>query len=85
MLGAATIGVRPEHLRIVEGESPWAATVELIENLGAESYIHARSPVAGALVVRMPGSPTVKVGDKIFLSPAEGFIHKFDQEGKALR
>jgi multiple sugar transport system ATP-binding protein len=84
-LGAATIGVRPEHIRIVEESGIWPATVELIENLGAESHVHARSDVAGALVVRMPGLPRVNVGDKIGLSPTEGFIHRFDLEGRALR
>jgi multiple sugar transport system ATP-binding protein len=83
--GAAAIGVRPEHIRIVENGGMWSATVELIENLGAESHVHARSDVAGALVVRMPGSPGLKVGDKIGLSPIDEFVHKFDSLGRAIR
>lgn len=84
-LSAETIGVRPEHIRIVKEGGAWPATVELIENLGAESHVHARSDAVGALVVRMPGSPGVRVGDRINLSPAEGFIHRFDRDGRALR
>jgi len=84
-LGGVTIGVRPEHMRIVQGGGMWPATVELIENLGAESHIHAQSETTGALVVRMPGLPGVKVGDRIGLSPADGSIHRFDRDGQALR
>lgn len=83
--GAATIGVRPEHLRIVEGDGAWPGCVELIEHLGAETHVHVRSEAAGALVVRMAGSPTVKVGDKIGISPEVGQIHRFDNKGQALR
>ncbi|RZS79894.1 multiple sugar transport system ATP-binding protein [Phyllobacterium myrsinacearum] len=84
-LGAGTIGVRPEHIRIVQESGLWQATVEVIENLGAESHVHTRSDVAGPLVVRMSGSPGVKIGDKIGLSPADGFVHRFDRHGMALR
>ncbi|RVG74045.1 ABC transporter ATP-binding protein [Sinorhizobium meliloti] len=84
-LGAETVGIRPEHIRIVEGDAVWPGTVELIENLGAETHVHVSCDAAGPLVVRMAGSPTVKVGDKIGLSLAEGLIHRFDREGKALR
>ncbi|SDO01766.1 ABC transporter ATP-binding protein [Ensifer sp. YR511] len=83
--GAKSIGVRPEHIRIVGDGGQWPATVELIENLGAESHVHARSETAGALVVRMPGAPGVKVGDKIFLAPLEGNIHRFDGDGRVFR
>lgn len=84
-LGAFTVGVRPEHIRIVDDSGMWPATVDLIENLGAESHVHATSDVAGALVVRMPGLSRVKVGDKICLSPIEGLVHRFDREGRTLR
>ncbi|TNM60093.1 ABC transporter ATP-binding protein [Aliirhizobium smilacinae] len=84
-MGAETIGIRPEHLRIVEGEGTWQGSVELTENLGAESHVHVLCGEAGSLVVRMAGAPSVKAGDKINLSPAEGFTYRFDHEGKALR
>ncbi|ATN37297.1 sugar ABC transporter ATP-binding protein (plasmid) [Rhizobium sp. ACO-34A] len=83
-MGAAIIGVRPEHLRIVDGAGAWQGTVELTENLGAESHVHVFCGRAGSLVVRMAGAPSVKVGDTVFLSPAEGHIHRFDREGRAL-
>ena len=84
-LDAFTIGVRPEHMRIVKDGGRWPAVVELIENLGAESHVHAHSETAGPLVVRMPGLPDVKVGDKISLSPETDKVHRFDREGHALR
>ncbi|EHJ95553.1 ABC transporter ATP-binding protein [Agrobacterium tumefaciens] len=83
--GAETIGVRPEHIRIEREGGLWPAKIELIENLGAESHIHAQSDAAGSLVVRVPGLPGVEVGESITLSPALGFIHKFDHDGIAIR
>ncbi len=84
-LGAATIGVRPEHIRVNQDGGLWPATVEVIENLGAESYIHARSDAAGALVVRVSGLAGVKIGERIGLSPTDGFIYRFDDHGLAMR
>lgn len=84
-LGAETVGVRPEHLRINQEGGLWSAKIELIENLGADSYIHARSDIAGPLVVRVPGLASVKAGEMIRLSPADGHIHRFDNQGLAMR
>lgn len=84
-LGGAVIGIRPEHLRISDTQGSWRGTVELTENLGAESHVHVLCEDVGALVVRMAGAPSVKAGDTIWLSPADGHIHKFDQGGMALR
>lgn len=83
--GAQTIGVRPEHIRIEREGGLWPAQVELIENLGAESHIHAHSDVAGSLVVRVAGHPGVSVGESIMLSPALDSLHKFDHDGTAIR
>ncbi|GGA94006.1 sugar ABC transporter ATP-binding protein [Brucella endophytica] len=84
-LGAATIGIRPEHFRIVEnGTGLWQAKVEIVENLGAEAHVHVASDATGSLVVRAPGSAATRVGDMIGLSPMESFIHRFDPEGNAL-
>ncbi len=77
--------LKASTIRIVKEGAIWPATVELIENLGVESHVHTYSDVAGSLVVRMPGSPGVKVGNKIGLSPIESLIHRFDGEGRALR
>jgi len=84
-LQAATIGVRPEHIRIETEGGLWPATVELIENLGAETHVHAKSDIAGQLVVRVPGSPRVRIGESVSLTPEDGFIHRFDAAGNALR
>ena len=84
-LGAEIIGVRPEHIRIDREGGLWPAKVALIENLGAESHVHARSDIAGSLVVRVPGLPSVRVGETIGLSPVDGYVHRFDGQGMAIR
>jgi len=38
--GPAILGVRPEDVAL--GTGPWEGTVEVVENLGAEAYVHVR-------------------------------------------
>jgi sn-glycerol 3-phosphate transport system ATP-binding protein len=86
---AVTAGIRPEHLReateadaerVIEGE------VDLVEALGADTIIHLRMDAEGhALLARLPGTPTLRQGDRIRLAIEEGQLHLFDREsGKSV-
>src|ERR1039458_4909113 len=71
-LEAATVGVRPEHLRVGEPEGPGlraSATVDVVEFLGNDALIHAASE--GRDVVAIVGADTrLAVGDTVILSAA---------------
>ncbi len=82
---AHTIGIRPEHIDIVQGKGPWSGTIVLAEHLGADSFLHVDSGEAGRLVVRAPGEFRGKAGDTIQLKPDLGRLHKFDDKGKVIR
>jgi multiple sugar transport system ATP-binding protein len=82
---ATTIGVRPEHIDIVAGKGAWAGIILLAENLGSDSFLHVDTGEHGKLVVRAPGEFEGKSGDKISLKPHADRIHRFDENGKALR
>jgi sn-glycerol 3-phosphate transport system ATP-binding protein len=83
---AVTVGVRPEHLVAGEGEGPaFHIAVETLESLGADSLVHG--VVGGAaLVVRVEGHATPRLGDALVFSVRPGRLYFFDTaDGRRLR
>jgi multiple sugar transport system ATP-binding protein len=80
-------GIRPEDLHIVAGDAALgglAASVELIESVGSEAFIHA---TAGGwkLIARTSPYELPAIGGRVMLQPAPDRIHFFDVEtGKRL-
>ena len=81
--GAAQVGVRPEHLILADG--PLRGTVDVVEYLGAESYVIADCGAAGRVTMRVTGEANLDPGAPITMTAAPGHIHKFDAQGRALR
>ncbi len=81
-LNAHTIGVRPEHIDISTSAGQWHGTVGVAEHLGSDTFLHIHG-VAGCdpMTVRVSGEMDVKYGDKVYLTPQAGQIHKFDTQG----
>ena len=81
-----TLGVRPEDLHVVDSGTGIKATVELVEELGSDAYVHASvahgSGDAGedvVLIARVnPKAPPTK-GSTVILTPADpDLVHVFD-------
>jgi multiple sugar transport system ATP-binding protein len=84
--GAATIGVRPEHLKVErEGQSGWPGTVSVAEHLGSDTFLYVDAGQLGMLTARYIGELSLKAGDKVSLSPEPARIHRFDQSGNAIQ
>jgi multiple sugar transport system ATP-binding protein len=81
--GAHTIGIRPEHLTI--GTTGWRGKILLTEHLGSDSFLHVDAGEAGRLVVRTDGDFDKKPGDLVALSPVASRLHRFDENGLAIR
>ncbi len=81
---ATTIGIRPEHLRVTTTPGEWKATVGVAEHLGSDTFLHVHSEV-GPLTVRADGEIKVAHGDEIWLTPDAAKLHRFDNDGKAIR
>lgn len=85
---AVTVGVRPEHLEISpDGKGVVKLTVDVIEELGADTIIHGQFGNTRAdISLRVQGLRDAKSGDVLPLHVAPSRIHVFDEEsGKRLR
>jgi multiple sugar transport system ATP-binding protein len=82
---AATIGIRPEHVRLTQDRGDWKGIVQVAEHLGSDTFLYVEVPEAGLLTVRSEGEVRVSTGDTVYLSPEPTLIHRFDKDGRAVR
>lgn len=85
--GQVTIGIRPRAL-VLDGATTTdtiAGRAELIEPMGAETLIHARTSLGTNLRVVVPREIRVKSGDALSLRTDARETHVFDHSGKAVR
>ncbi len=81
-----TIGIRPEHLDVVSPESAdLTAEVDLLEQLGAETYLYASVPGLPQLCLRQEGQLRFRRGEIIGLGARRDRIQLFDGNGLAWR
>ena len=83
-LGAATIGIRPEHLRVTRDGDGWEGKVSVAEHLGSDTFLHVDAPGIGSLTVRSVGELGLAPGDDVRLVPDAARVHRFDRDGKAI-
>jgi len=83
--GAATIGVRPEHLKVDREGQGWQGTVTAAEHLGSDTFLYVDAGAIGQLTARTIGEFNLGAGDKVSLSPDPARIHRFDGSGNAIR
>ena len=76
------IGVRPEHLELVESGGYWQGTVGVIERLGSETFVHVTLKDGSSLNIKTNGDCSLNYGDEINLSAPEEKIFYFNRSGK---
>jgi len=80
--GAHTIGIRPEHIDVVDADGPWRGTVGVAEHLGSDTFFHVHGTgLADTLTVRAVGDVALRHGDQIHLRPRAEAFHRFDAQG----
>ena len=80
--GAHTVGIRPEHIEVSESDGLWKGVVGVAEHLGSDTFFHIHNtPASGPMTVRASGEVGFSHGHKIYLTPREEMIHKFDDKG----
>ncbi|MCY3982355.1 MAG: ABC transporter ATP-binding protein [Roseovarius sp.] len=80
---AKTIGIRPEHIDIVESDDGvWQGKVGVAEHLGSDTFFHIHGTgLAETLTVRAAGDVALRHGDTINFKPREDELHRFDEKG----
>jgi multiple sugar transport system ATP-binding protein len=78
-----TLGIRPQHLRPADGGGI-PATATLVEQLGSETVVHARSDALGALIVAVPGQVRLADGETVHLAFDPADAHVFGPDDRAL-
>ena len=82
---AKSFGVRPEHIDLVEaGAGRIDGTVDVLEYLGADTFVIVSCGDAGQLTVRVNGNSSLKPGDPVGLDFGDDVVHKFDEQGLAI-
>ncbi|GFE63951.1 ABC transporter ATP-binding protein [Litoreibacter roseus] len=83
--GDHSLGIRPEHIEVTEaGQGTCDGTVDIIEYLGADTFVIADCGALGKLTVRLRGED-VALGQTVGLSFPDAALHFFDPSGKAMR
>ena len=81
--GAATIGVRPEHITVSRDGKGWPGKIAIAEHLGSDTFFYVESEL-GQITVRTAGELGYKTGDQIVMTPDPARIHRFDKNGQAI-
>jgi multiple sugar transport system ATP-binding protein len=82
---AATIGIRPEHLRIDREGKGWLGTVTVAEHLGSDTFLYVDAGKIGTLTVRYVGELDLAAGDPVSLAPDPARLHRFTEDGQSIR
>ena len=79
------IGIRPEHIHLVENGTKTAegyviivARLELVENLGEHALLHLVGDDGTAFIAKSPVLPDLKLGMRLTFSADRAAIHVFD-------
>ncbi|SHI37910.1 ABC transporter ATP-binding protein [Wenxinia saemankumensis] len=79
-----TLGIRPEHFR-KEGSAALEVDVEIVENLGGETYVYARQAGSDVLTIATGGARGLRQGDRMTarFDPSDALL--FNREGLRIR
>jgi multiple sugar transport system ATP-binding protein len=79
------LGIRPHHLTIADDSGAIVGLIEIVEHLGNETVLNVLLPSGGAVIVSLPGTSGVKVGDKLKMSPVSEEARLFMASGPAVK
>jgi multiple sugar transport system ATP-binding protein len=75
------LGVRPEHVRLGEGEVE--GEVAIVEPAGSEAFVHLDA-AGSRLVARVPPEDLPEPGARVRVAIRSADVHRFDAEGKRI-
>jgi ABC-type sugar transport system ATPase subunit len=85
--GKVTLGIRPRAFTVLSEDTvdTIEASAELIEPMGAETLVHARTRTGSDIRVVVPREMRVKTGEVLHLVPDVAQTHVFAEDGRAVR
>jgi multiple sugar transport system ATP-binding protein len=76
-LKEVTFGVRPENLTLTTTGLP--VTIDLVEELGADSFVHGHTPDGGRMVIRTDARVHPQLGSTVHVTVTDNeHLHLFD-------
>ena len=81
--GATTVGLRPEHIKVVAGGS-LHGTLRHAEMMGNETFAYVDAGELGEITARMDGTLELRPGERVELGFDAQHLYRFDADGKAL-
>ena len=80
-----TVGIRPEHLQIVEPDKgSLSGEVQIAEHLGGETFLYVALPFGETLVVEVQGQAAARPGERVGIAFEPGAHHLFSADGKVI-
>ncbi|MBX3596672.1 MAG: sn-glycerol-3-phosphate ABC transporter ATP-binding protein UgpC [Rhizobiaceae bacterium] len=79
-----SVGMRPEHLSLDPAKPLLSLSLDLQENLGGSTQIHARA-AGEPITMVVPGRPDLSSGDAITAGIEPNNIYLFDESGLAIK
>jgi multiple sugar transport system ATP-binding protein len=80
-----TLGTRPEHIEIVEDAgADLIITLDLVEQLGGETYLYGSAPNIPQLTVRQDGQVSYGRNERLGLRLKRDALHLFDTDEQAI-
>ena len=81
--GAITLGVRPQSFHRTGDDRPGdvAGRIEVVERMGAETFVHLVIPDGSTLVARLSGDVPLCVGDDVDVAIDQTHLHLFTADG----
>ena len=80
----ATLGIRPEHLRLDRNNATVNGQVLVVERLGGETYLYVKIAGGDTLIVQTGGEDTSHMHDIVPLHISGELCHLFAQTGGAV-
>ncbi|KJZ17989.1 ABC transporter ATP-binding protein [Loktanella sp. S4079] len=84
--GTTQVGLRPEHAVLgASGSGQLDGTVDVLEYLGADTFVVLDCGAAGQVTVRVQGDSDLAPGDPVSIQFDPSRTHYFDADGLSLR
>jgi len=80
----ATLGIRPEHLRLDQAQATINGEVLVVERLGGETYLYVKVADGDTLIVQTDGDNSSQLHDRVLIHINGDLCHLFNQQGEAI-